>query len=117
MFLWGSLAGFSVAVRPSSSFDYISNTVSPKAALSSQNTISQIKSKSNLFSKLFTKTSLPPTALLGDKRKKPTKPIQFEKKKSKAIKVLKKRYFSKTETLFKAARINVSTITMYQIKL
>ena len=40
----GSLAGSSVAVRPSSSFDYISNTVSPRAALSSQNTMSQIKS-------------------------------------------------------------------------
>lgn len=44
LFLWGSLARSSVAVRPSSSFDYISNTVSPRAALSSQNTVSQIKS-------------------------------------------------------------------------
>lgn len=52
MFLWGSLARSSVAVRPSSSFDYISNTVSPRAALSSQNTESD-QIKSNLFSKLF----------------------------------------------------------------
>lgn len=44
LFLWGSLARSSVAVKPSSSFDYISNTVSPRAALSSQNTVSQIKS-------------------------------------------------------------------------
>lgn len=56
--LRGPQACSSVAARPSSSFDYISNTASPGAALSSQNTMSQIKSNQIYSVSCFYKNKL-----------------------------------------------------------
>lgn len=78
LFFWGSLADSSVPIRPSSTFDYISNTISPPAAFSS---VSQIKS--NIFSKMFSQNRFAAAALLGDKT---PKSIHLKTtKKSKAI--------------------------------
>lgn len=104
LFLWGSLVGSGVAVRPSSSSDYNSNTVSPRAAPSSQNTMSHIKSNQIDSVSCFhnkKKTSLPPTALSEVKNIQP-------------IHILKERRLKNTLSQFKAAVIRVSVSKIKQ---
>lgn len=93
--LWGYPAGSGVPVRPSSSSDYISNRVSPRADLSSQNTMSQIKS--NLFSELFSQNEFATNCLV--RRQKYTTKTLLKTRKSQT-QSQNEQTFRKTVTLF-----------------